>query len=54
MTSTIHEGDCREVMAGMPEQHFHCCVTSPPYFGLRDYGMDGQIGAFRRHRRRTW
>ncbi|HEV2681508.1 MAG TPA: DNA methyltransferase, partial [Rhodanobacter sp.] len=22
----------------------HCCVTSPPYFGLRDYGVDGQMG----------
>lgn len=41
---TIHIGDCREVLATMPEQHFHCCVTSPPYFGLRDYGVSGQIG----------
>lgn len=28
----------------MPDQSVHCCVTSPPYFGLRDYGVDGQIG----------
>jgi DNA modification methylase len=28
----------------MPENSVHCCVTSPPYFGLRDYGVDGQIG----------
>lgn len=28
----------------MPAQSVHCCVTSPPYFGLRDYGHDGQIG----------
>lgn len=28
----------------MPDQSFHCCITSPPYFGLRDYGVDGQIG----------
>jgi site-specific DNA-methyltransferase (adenine-specific) len=31
-------------MATLPEQSVHCCVTSPPYFGLRDYGHDGQIG----------
>lgn len=28
----------------MPDKSVHCCVTSPPYFGLRDYGHDGQIG----------
>ncbi|MCM1144318.1 MAG: site-specific DNA-methyltransferase [Clostridium sp.] len=28
----------------MPDESVHCCVTSPPYYGLRDYGMDGQIG----------
>ncbi|WP_375293035.1 DNA-methyltransferase [Pseudomonas aeruginosa] len=27
----------------MPDQSFHCCITSPPYFGLRDYGMASQI-----------
>lgn len=37
-------GDCIESMRAMPDQSVHCCVTSPPYFGLRDYGMDGQIG----------
>ena len=31
-------------MATWPERHVHGCVTSPPYFGLRDYGVDGQIG----------
>ena len=31
-------GDCRETMAGLPEQSVHCIVTSPPYWGLRDYG----------------
>lgn len=40
----IRVGDCREAMACRPEQHFHCCVTSPPYFGLRDYNVAGQIG----------
>ena len=28
----------------MPDESVHCCVTSPPYFNLRDYGVDGQIG----------
>ncbi|HEY0032808.1 MAG TPA: DNA methyltransferase, partial [Devosia sp.] len=37
-------GDCIESMRDMPDQSVNCCVTSPPYFGLRDYGMDGQIG----------
>jgi DNA modification methylase len=38
------QGDCRDVLANLPENHFHTCVTSPPYFGLRDYGAEGQIG----------
>lgn len=37
-------GDCREVLKLLPENSIQCCVTSPPYFGLRDYGHDGQIG----------
>jgi DNA modification methylase len=41
---TIHLGDCREILRGLPANSVHCCVTSPPYFGLRDYGCDGQIG----------
>lgn len=44
MTYEIIIGDCLESLRAMPEQSVHCCVTSPPYFGLRDYGMDGQIG----------
>lgn len=37
-------GDCREVLRGMPDGSVQCCVTSPPYYGLRDYGVAGQIG----------
>ena len=37
-------GDCIESMRGLPEKSINCCVTSPPYFGLRDYGHEGQIG----------
>jgi DNA modification methylase len=44
VSSTIHHGDCREVMAAMEAGSVDCCVTSPPYYGLRDYGHDGQIG----------
>lgn len=40
----IHQGDCRLILRSLPAETFHCCVTSPPYFGLRDYGHDGQIG----------
>lgn len=40
----IRVGDCLDVLRTMPDQSFHCCITSPPYFGLRDYGMAGQIG----------
>jgi len=42
----IHVGDCREVLQALPAGSVHCCgcVTSPPYWGLRDYGCDGQMG----------
>ena len=44
MTVTIRIGDCREVLRELPSESVNCVVTSPPYFGLRDYGVDGQIG----------
>lgn len=44
MTTTILTGDCVEMLRTLPDQSVHTCVTSPPYFGLRDYGVDGQIG----------
>jgi site-specific DNA-methyltransferase (adenine-specific) len=37
-------GDCIDMMRALPDRSVHTCVTSPPYFGLRDYGVDGQIG----------
>lgn len=40
----ILTGDCRDVLKTLPDESVHCVVTSPPYFGLRDYGMGGQIG----------
>lgn len=42
--NTIIQGDAREVLKTLPDKSIHCCVTSPPYYGLRDYGVDGQIG----------
>jgi DNA modification methylase len=43
MIELLH-GDCRSILPALPAGHFHTCVTSPPYFGLRDYGADRQIG----------
>lgn len=44
MTVTIHVGDCLQTLRSLPSGSINTCVTSPPYFGLRDYGHDGQIG----------
>lgn len=37
-------GDCLAMLRCLPDKSVNCCVTSPPYFGLRDYNVDGQIG----------
>lgn len=42
---TLHLGDALEVSRTLPDESVDCIVTSPPYFGLRDYGNDGQYGA---------
>jgi DNA modification methylase len=44
VTVQIIIGDARERLKDLPDGSVHCCVTSPPYFGLRDYGVDGQMG----------
>ena len=41
---SVYHGDCLDVLQQLPEKSVHCCVTSPPDFRLRDYGVDGQIG----------
>jgi DNA modification methylase len=41
---TIHQGDALETLRQLPDESAHMCVTSPPFYGLRDYGVDGQIG----------
>ena len=43
-TDKIIQGDCIDVLKGLPNSIVNTCITSPPYFGLRDYGVDGQIG----------
>jgi DNA modification methylase len=44
MINYIHQGQVIEGLQQFPDKFFHTCVTSPPYYGLRDYGVDGQIG----------
>lgn len=44
MSITILNSDCRDALKTLPDQSVHCVVTSPPYFGLRDYGVAKQIG----------
>jgi DNA modification methylase len=41
---TLYHGDARAVLRGLPDESVHMCVTSPPFFSLRDYGVEGQIG----------
>jgi len=40
----IIQGDCLEELRKLPSEAVDCCITSPPYYGLRNYGCDGQIG----------
>lgn len=42
--SIIIEGDSLDVLKSIPQKSIQCVITSPPYWGLRDYGIDGQIG----------
>lgn len=44
MTARILIGDVFEQLATLPDESIDCVFTSPPYWGLRDYGVDGQIG----------
>jgi DNA modification methylase len=43
-TNIILHGDSAKVLKALPTESVHCCVTSPPYYGLRDYGTAEQIG----------
>jgi DNA modification methylase len=44
MSYQILNGDALTMLGTLPDASVHCCVTSPPYWGLRDYGHDGQLG----------
>ena len=41
----VLHGDTRDIIRRLPDNSFQCVVTSPPYWGVRDYGVQGQIGA---------
>ncbi len=43
-SSRLIHGDALSVLSSWPDECIDCCVTSPPYWGLRDYGVDGQLG----------
>lgn len=47
MAIEILQGDCLEVLRTLPSESVNCCVTSPPYWGLRDYGVKRQLGSER-------
>lgn len=44
-SNNIITGDCLQELKQFQSSQFQCCITSPPYWGLRDYGIEGQIGA---------
>lgn len=44
MSAKFLIGDCRELLRTLPDESVQCVVTSPPYWGLRDYGVEGAIG----------
>ena len=43
-TNKIYPGKALEVLKTLPDESIDCCMTSPPYWALRDYGVDGQLG----------
>src|SRR5271157_1751357 len=44
MKLTIYQGDCLKILPTMPAESINLVITSPPYWGLRDYGVEGQLG----------
>ena len=42
--NTIQHGECLELLRQLPDESIDCCVTSPPYWNLRDFGVEGQLG----------
>ena len=43
-TASLYLGDALTVLRTLPAESVNCCITSPPYWGLRDYGIAGQLG----------
>ena len=44
MKHQLIQGDCLNILKTLSDKSINCCVTSPPYYGLRDYGVAGQVG----------
>lgn len=44
MVNKVIQGDSLEVLKTLPDSSIDCCISSPPYYGLRDYGVSGQLG----------
>ena len=44
MLTKIIQGDCLDVLKTLESESVNCCVTSPPYWALRDYGHADQLG----------
>jgi len=42
--NNIYVGDCLKWLKHIDNETINCCITSPPYWALRDYGVDGQLG----------
>jgi DNA modification methylase len=42
--NNIYQGNCLDVLKTFPDESINCCMTSPPYWALRDYGVEGQLG----------
>lgn len=40
----IYNGDALEILKQFPSESIDMCITSPPYWNMRDYGVDGQLG----------
>jgi len=51
---TIHQGDALMVLRSMPEESVHCVITSPPYWGLRDYGLEPIVWGGQPDHIHTW
>ena len=43
-TNKVYIGNCLDVLKTFPDESIDMCITSPPYWGLRDYGVDNQLG----------